>query len=192
MTCRNNYTTQKKSLRSASNSWRKKNSKNVGLKWNKSRSEFGYSSKRAKSECKNKKPKFKDLGILKRNQDWLASKQRKLTTERQRKKAHETDGWTFEPKINKYKRFNNLSSRTNTSIGAKSNRSYSDIHKDRCSKPTSMNSSFRSSARREEWKKETQLNILDLSTRDWRREEFNTISIDPIMHDTNLNTLENR
>lgn len=111
------------------------------------KSERSISSKRPKSESNNKKkPKFNELGILKRNQDWLACKERKLNQEREKKKAHETDGCTFEPRINKYKTKNycKLSSRTNTSVGGKSNRSYSEIHQKRGSKNGSVNTSFRS------------------------------------------------
>jgi hypothetical protein len=70
----------------------------------------------------------------------LETKHKKLEFERQKKKAHETDGCTFEPKINKSKPKLNqskMSSRTNISMGSQSNRSYSSIHRNRTPKPHS-------------------------------------------------------
>lgn len=91
------------------------------------------------------KPKFEDLGVLRRNKEFLANKKEKLDAERKWKKEHEIDGCTFEPKINKSKQSydkSKYSSRSNNSIGWKSNRSYSDIHgrKDN----SSVNYSYRS------------------------------------------------
>ncbi|CAI2379017.1 unnamed protein product [Moneuplotes crassus] len=192
-----NYGTQRSKVGNFKNSGGSvKRSKGVNISLNNSmaRSERSSNTKRPKSESKNK-PKFKELGILKRNQDWLACKERKLTAERAKKKAHETDGCTFEPKINKYKSKNNLklSSRTSTSVGAKTNRSYSEIHRNKYSKAGSMNTSMRSETCKSTTREEVKM--LDLSLRDYREEKFdpkfNTVSLEPILPDANLNTLEN-
>lgn len=182
-------------LRNSGGSAKPSNGVNISLNNSMVRSEKSVPTKRPKSESK-KKPKFKELGILKRNQDWLACKERKLTAERAKKKAHETDGCTFEPKINKYKSKNNLklSSRTSTSVGGKTNRSYSEIHRNKCSKAGSMNTSMRSDTCKSTTREG--IKMLDLSLRDYREEKFdskcNTISLEPILPETNLNTLENR
>ena len=79
----------------------------------------------------SKRPKFEDLGVLKRNKKWLDNKNKKIEEQRKHKKRHETDGCTFEPQLNKSKRsFNRskLSARSNNSSSSKDNRSYSDIH----------------------------------------------------------------
>ena len=86
---------------------------------------------RRHSHKPSKRPKFDDLGILKRNQKWLDNKNKKIEEQRKHKKSRETDGCTFEPQLNKSRRsFNRskLSARSNNSSTAKSNRSYSDIH----------------------------------------------------------------
>lgn len=149
------------------------------------KSSRSFSSKRPKSETKKKKPKFNELGILKRNQDWLASRERKLTAERQKKKAHETDGCTFEPKINKYKNKSKPTkmhtSRSNTSVGGKSNRSYSEIHKKK-NTSSSVNASFRSETSRSI--KTDQFNILDLSTKEYENniaKDYSSVPLDPIL-----------
>ena len=102
-------------------------------------------SRRICSEQRSKKPKFEELGVLRRNNEWLANRDYKLDAERRWKKEHEIDGWTFEPKINKSRQSydkSRCSSRSNASIGWKTNRSYSDIHGRRDS--SSMNNSYRS------------------------------------------------
>lgn len=102
-------------------------------------------SRKTLSETRSRKPKFEELGVLKRNQKWLEARQRKITAERKEKKAHETDGCTFQPKINKSKPKLNRSrytSRSNISTGSKTNRSYSDIHRNKYSRRNSFNNSL--------------------------------------------------
>lgn len=120
---------------------------------NDSQSQFdGHKSvNKTRSVSRKKKPKFSDLGVLKRNQDWLKAKERKLKFERDKKKYHEIDGCTFEPHVNKFNlktSENKLSARSsslNISNSARTNRSYSDIHKNRIPKPSLTNQSYRSS-----------------------------------------------
>ena len=129
------------SQRSRSNTLRKshksvKPSDNLNLS-NTQSSVGSYSRRSRVNSERRKKPKFSELGVLKRNQDFLAAKQRKLTAEREKKKQSETVGCTFEPKINKYKPKHvkeTYTPRSNVSLGGQSNRSYSDIHKDRINK----------------------------------------------------------
>jgi hypothetical protein len=160
----------------------------------------GYlSARRANSECRRKKPKFSDLGVLKRNQDWLKAKERKLIVEREKKKYHEFDGCTFEPHINKFKLrtseniFTPRSNSLNISYSTKSNRSYSEIHRNRAIKPSYSNQSYRSSKPNDTVLSDT-LKTSGLS-REIRPQEFsnyNTVSLDPILKDINLDTVHNR
>jgi beta-xylosidase len=139
-----------------------------------------------------KRPKFQDLGVLKRNQDWLNSKMRKLELQRKMKKAHETDGCTFEPKINRSRpeEYSKLSARTNISIGSKTNRSYSEIHRDRSRRGTPMERSFQSMKQSSAHKPQILQNKKLDDSQVVNLEAANTISFEPCFKGPDLTTPE--
>lgn len=136
--------------------------------------------------------------MLKRNQEWLVARQRKLTQEREKKKAHETDGCTFEPRINRTKLRNDrskYSARTNISTGSKTNRSYSDIHKNKYNKNISANSSFRTVNRSDTFQTQKSLKgDLSVQKKNTQNEmkHSHTISFEPIAQVSNYNTIDHR
>ena len=92
-----------------------------------------FTTKKSKSSFK--KPRLSDLGVVQRNQEFLAKKEQKLAQRRKSKKDSETDGCTFAPKTTKSKRsysrtkqVNKTTARSTTSSVGRSNKSYSDIH----------------------------------------------------------------
>ena len=117
---------------------------------------------------------------------------RKLEFQRNMKKAHETDGCTFEPKINhqKPRDYSKLSARTNVSTGSKTNRSYSEIHRNRSRGGTPMERSFQSmkqsSARKPELVQNDQLE----NSQFVKLAASNTISFEPCFKGPDLTTPE--
>lgn len=107
---------------------------------------FSNRTSRRHSEKQSKTSKMSKLSVFNRNDEWLKNKETKLAEKRRFKNAHETDGCTFEPETHKSKRSYNVSKHSarsnNSSIGGKTNRSYSDIHGGKFSSKNSTERSY--------------------------------------------------